>query len=173
MPEPAPARRPARPGSDLGATLGIFAATFLLSLGGGYLLFNRPAAASAQAPQATAAPAQPAQEAHPDTAHSDTPAEEAGTTTAVAAPPAASAEIFTKRGCVACHSVSALDVQGGVTGPDLSKAYLNVADKHGVPVEDFLKKPTSAVMSSVLGANPLTDEERAQVLSALQAASGK
>ena len=75
--------------------------------------------------------------------------------------------------CVACHSVSALNVQGGVTGPDLSKAYLNVADKHGVPVEDFLKKPTSAVMSSVLGANPLTDEERAQVLSALQAASGK
>lgn len=93
--------------------------------------------------------------------------------TTTAAAPAASAEIFTKRGCVACHSVSALDVQGGVTGPDLSKAYLNVADKHGVPVEDFLKKPTSAVMSSVLGANPLTDEERAQVLSALQAASGK
>lgn len=172
MPEPAPARRPARPGSDLGATLGIFAAAFLLSLGGGYLLFNRPAAASAQAPQATAAPAQTAQETHPDTAHSEAPAEEASMTTTAAAP-AASAEIFTKRGCVACHSVSALDVQGGVTGPDLSKAYLNVADKHGVPVEDFLKKPTSAVMSSVLGANPLTDEERAQVLSALQAASGK
>ena len=172
MPEPAPARRPTRTGSDLGATLGIFAATFLLALGGGYLLFNRPAPDSAQAPQATAAPAQTAQEAHPDTAHSETPAEEAGATTTTAAP-AASAEIFTKRGCVACHSVSALNVQGGVTGPDLSKAYLNVADKHGVPVEDFLKKPTSAVMSSVLGANPLTDEERAQVLSALQAASEK
>ncbi|ASN83108.1 hypothetical protein DFI_16535 (plasmid) [Deinococcus ficus] len=147
----------------------MFAATFLLSLGGGYLLFNRPAAASAQA---TAAPAQTTQETHPDTAHNEAPAEETGTTTTAAAP-AASAEIFTKRGCVACHSVSALDVQGGVTGPDLSRAYLNVADKHGVPVEDFLKKPTSAVMSSVLGANPLTDEERAQVLSALQAASGK
>ncbi|MBB6446636.1 cytochrome C [Bacillus benzoevorans] len=81
--------------------------------------------------------------------------------------------IFLQRGCVSCHSVSALNIQGGATGPDLSQAYVNVEGKHGVPLEEFLKKPTSAVMSSVLGGDPLTDDERAAVIAALKAASEK
>jgi cytochrome c2 len=81
--------------------------------------------------------------------------------------------IFLQRGCVSCHSVSSLNIQGGATGPDLSQAYVNVEAKHGVPLEEFLKKPTSAVMSSVLGGNPLTDDERAAVIAALKAASEK
>lgn len=86
---------------------------------------------------------------------------------------AATGEIFSKVGCIACHSISALDVKGGATGPDLSKAYVNVADKHGKSLEEFLKKPSSAVMSSVIGAKPLTDEERKQVIEALRIASEK
>lgn len=80
-------------------------------------------------------------------------------------------EIFNRLGCISCHAVSALNVKGGATGPDLSKAYLEVKDKHGVSIEEFLQKPTSAVMSSVIGAKPLTDEEIKSVVAALKAAA--
>lgn len=81
--------------------------------------------------------------------------------------------IFIQRGCVSCHSVSKLNIQGGSTGPDLSQAYVNVEGKHGVPIEEFLKKPTSAVMSGVLGGDPLSDDELQAVMAALKAASEK
>jgi cytochrome c551/c552 len=81
--------------------------------------------------------------------------------------------IFLQRGCVSCHSVSALNIQGGATGPDLSQAYKNVEGKHGVPIEEFLTKPTSAVMSGVLGGDPLTDDEKAAIIDALKTASEK
>ncbi|RXT03793.1 cytochrome C [Ammoniphilus sp. CFH 90114] len=84
----------------------------------------------------------------------------------------AETEVLVQKGCLACHAVSGLGLDGGVTGPDLSQAYMNVADKHGVPLDEFLKAPTSAVMSSVLGSNPLTDEERQALIEALQKASG-
>lgn len=183
MPDPVPTqkvtrtvRRPVKKGNDLGTNLGIFALTFLLSLGGGYLLFNRPAPAPATAstPATTSAPAQSEPAPAASTANTtETPAAASTTPANGAGAPLAEGAIFTKRGCVACHSISALNVKGGVTGPDLSKAYVNVPDKHGMPVEEFLKKPNSAVMSGVLGANPLTDDERAQVIAALKAASEK
>ncbi|MFC3862008.1 hypothetical protein ACFOPQ_14660 [Deinococcus antarcticus] len=176
MPDPTPApqvtrtvKRPVKKGNDLGTNLGIFALTFLLSLGGGYLMFNQPAKAPATASTTTATTPTPTTPTPAADDAATTPANDTATTTAASS----EGEIFTKRGCVGCHSVSALGVTGGVTGPDLSKAYVNVADKHGMPVEDFLKKPNSAVMSSVLGANPLTDDERTQVLNALKAASEK
>ncbi len=81
--------------------------------------------------------------------------------------------VFIQSGCISCHSVSALNLQGGATGPDLSQAYKNVEGKHGVPIEEFLKNPTSAVMSGVIGGNPLTDDERAAIIEALKAASEK
>lgn len=167
-------KRPVKKGNDLGTNLGIFALTFLLSLGGGYFLFNQPGKppASTSTPTATT-PAPDHSEHTATTPAASTPDSTTATTPAASPATNADAEIFTKRGCVACHSVSALNVTGGVTGPDLSKAFVNVADKHGMPIDDFLKKPNSAVMSSVLGGNPLTDDERAQVLAALQAASEK
>jgi len=48
---------------------------------------------------------------------------------------------------------------------------VEVKDKHGKPIEEFLKQPDSAVMSGVIGKNPLTDDERKQVLEMLQKAS--
>jgi hypothetical protein len=48
-----------------------------------------------------------------------------------------------------------------------------VEGKHGKPIEEFLKAPTSAVMSGVIGKNPLSDEERKQVLELLKQASEK
>lgn len=81
--------------------------------------------------------------------------------------------ILNSKGCLGCHAVDALGLEGGATGPDLSKAFTDVEGKHGKPIEEFLKEPTSAVMSSVIGGSPLTDEERTQVLDMLKQASEK
>ncbi|MBY0097483.1 c-type cytochrome [Mesobacillus maritimus] len=83
----------------------------------------------------------------------------------------ANSEILNTKGCLSCHSVSSLNLEGGATGPDLSKAFTEVEGKHGKPLNEFLKEPTSAVMSTVIGGNPLTDEEIQQVVDALQEAS--
>jgi mono/diheme cytochrome c family protein len=85
----------------------------------------------------------------------------------------ASSEVFTAKGCLGCHSVSSLNLQGGATGPDLSKAFTNVEDKHGKPLDEFMKAPTSAVMSGVISGSPLSDEEVQQVVDALKEASEK
>ncbi|MFT9846788.1 hypothetical protein [Aneurinibacillus sp. REN35] len=56
---------------------------------------------------------------------------------------------------------------------DLSKAYTTVLDKHGVSIDEFLKKPTSAVMSGVIGKSPLKEDERKAIIAALKTASEK
>jgi cytochrome c551/c552 len=81
--------------------------------------------------------------------------------------------ILNSKGCLGCHAVESLDLQGGATGPDLSKAFEGVEDKHGKPIDEFLKEPTSAVMSSVISGSPLTDDERAKVVEMLKQASEK
>lgn len=139
----------------------IFFICFAVAFAGGYALFQTGQPADVASDPAATAPA--------DAQKKEEPAQ----TTAPSGTASAGGEIFTQRGCSACHAVSALNVQGGATGPDLSQAYVNVKDKHGVPIEEFLKKPTSAVMSSVLGSQPLTDEEREAILTALKLASEK
>ncbi len=83
----------------------------------------------------------------------------------------AESEIFTQKGCIGCHSISALDINGGVVGPDLSQAFNNVEGKHGKPINEFLKQPTSSVMSGVIGGHPLTDEEITKITTLLQQAA--
>jgi mono/diheme cytochrome c family protein len=85
----------------------------------------------------------------------------------------AEAQIINEKGCLACHGVENLGLQGGATGPDLSQAYVNVEGKHGKPINEFLKAPTSAVMATVIGGNPLTDEEITKIVEALKIASEK
>ena len=85
--------------------------------------------------------------------------------------PADQDNILSKKGCLGCHSVGALNLKGGQIGPDLSNAFNEVADKHGMPIEEFLKKPNSAVMSGVIGSNPLSADEEKQVLDFLKQAS--
>lgn len=79
--------------------------------------------------------------------------------------------ILQAKGCLGCHAVSGLNLEGGATGPDLSQAFNNVEGKHGKPLAEFLKEPTSAVMSGVIGGSPLTDEEISQIIEALQKAA--
>jgi cytochrome c551/c552 len=81
--------------------------------------------------------------------------------------------ILKQKGCLSCHSVSKLNLQGGTTGPDLSNAYKEVEGKHGKPIDEFLKTPTSAVMSGVIEGTPLTDEERSAIIEVLKTASEK
>jgi len=144
----------------MGKNLGIFILSFVLFFGGGYFILQD---GGSKDQQTASDPAK--QEA----SQADKP-EAAATETASSS---SEGDIFVTRGCSSCHAVSSLGVEGGATGPDLSQAYVNVADKHGVPMEEFLKNPTSAVMSSVLGGNPLTDDEREAVLNALKVASEK
>ncbi|RHW41427.1 cytochrome C [Neobacillus notoginsengisoli] len=89
--------------------------------------------------------------------------------------PTASAdtEILSTKGCLGCHAVNGLKLQGSATGPDLSQAYENVEDKHGKPLAEFLKEPTSAVMSSVIAGSPLKDEEITEIADLLKKASEK
>lgn len=75
-----------------------------------------------------------------------------------------------RNGCTACHAVSAIDIEGANTGPDLSNAFSSVEAKHGKPIEEYLQEPTSAVMSTVIGDNPLSDEDLEAVLNALEEA---
>ena len=142
-----------------------FVISALIGLGIGYILYdllggtgNTPQEPVAAAPSSSASTA----------ATSDQSANKQDTTKTVSAD---QDNIIAKRGCIQCHSVGSLNIKGGQVGPDLSQAYTTVEGKHGKPIEEFLKQPTSAVMSGVIGKNPLTDDQRKQVLELLKKAS--
>jgi cytochrome c551/c552 len=138
-----------------------FVASLILGFGLGYLVFGVVMGDSDKQPQtAQTEPTENAsktedQKKEPETASVD------------------EANILNSKGCLGCHAVDKLGLKGGATGPDLSKAFTEVEGKHGKSLDEFLKEPTSAVMSSVIGGSPLTDEERTQVLDMLKQASEK
>ncbi|MED4350867.1 cytochrome C [Schinkia azotoformans] len=141
----------------MGKNVAIFLICFAIAFGGGYLFFkNNQASEPAQNGEQT-------DQAAKDKAIGQQQGDASDN----------EGRILVQRGCISCHSVSALNIQGGATGPDLSQAYVNVEGKHGVPIEEFLKKPTSAVMAGVLGDKPLTEDELKAVLEALKTASEK
>ncbi|NHC38658.1 cytochrome c [Bacillus sp. MM2020_1] len=143
-----------------------FVVCAILGFGLGYLVFDVIMGDSGKQPQV----AQTTTTEKTETAA----AKEESTDTKEATTVSASEDnILNKKGCLGCHSVEALNIKGGAVGPDLSQAFVNVEGKHGKPIEEFLKAPTSAVMSGVIGKNPLTDEERTQVLDLLKQASEK
>ncbi|PGY12691.1 cytochrome C [Bacillus sp. AFS031507] len=137
-----------------------FVVCALLGFGLGYLVFGVIMGDSEKQPQVAQTETTAAKEESTD----------AKETTTVSAN---EDNILNKKGCLGCHSVEALNIKGGAVGPDLSQAFTNVEGKHGKPIEEFLKAPTSTVMSGVIGKNPLSDEERKQVLELLKQASEK
>ncbi len=149
----------------MGKNIIIFVLCFVVGFGGGYLIFgtNKDQAQPSKETEKTTEPSEKTDEEVKD----DAIAQQQGDASDN------EGRILTQKGCIACHSVSSLNLQGGATGPDLSQAYVNVEGKHGVPLEEFLTNPTSAVMSSVLGGEPLTDDERTAVIEALKVASEK
>ncbi|MEH7436156.1 cytochrome C [Neobacillus drentensis] len=138
-----------------------FAISALLGFGLGYLVFGVIMGNSDQPSQT----AQTETKATTETKEESTEAKETSSASV------SEDNILNKKGCLGCHSVEALNLKGGAVGPDLSQAFVNVEGKHGKPIEEFLKQPTSAVMSGVIGKSPLTDDERKQVLDLLKQAS--
>lgn len=145
----------------------VFFICFFVAFGGGYLFYHKDSPDKNAAEQ----PAQTSQPAAKDTQQSKDTANQSVTGTKSVS--AKEGEIFAQRGCIQCHSVASLDVHGGQVGPDLSQAFKNVPGKHNMPLEQFLTKPDSAVMSGVIGSKPLTDDEKKAVIAALKAASEK
>ncbi|MEH7074553.1 cytochrome C [Neobacillus drentensis] len=143
-----------------------FVVCALLGFGLGYLVFGVIMGDSEKQPQV-------AQTETTKATETATAKEEATDSKEAATVSANEDNILNKKGCLGCHSVEALNIKGGAVGPDLSQAFVNVEGKHGKPIEEFLKAPTSAVMSGVIGKNPLSDEERKQVLDLLKEASEK
>jgi cytochrome c551/c552 len=144
-----------------------FVVCALLGFGLGYLVFGVIMGDSEKQPQV-------AQTETTETTETASAKEETTTDSKEATTVSANEDnILNKKGCLGCHSVEALNIKGGAVGPDLSQAFANVEGKHGKPIEEFLKAPTSAVMSGVIGKNPLSDEERKQVLELLKQASEK
>ncbi len=138
-----------------------FVASLILGFGLGYLVFGVVMGDSDKQPQT--AQTEPTE----NTSKTEEKQKEPETASAD------EANILNSKGCLGCHAVDKLGLKGGATGPDLSKAFTEVEGKHGKPIDEFLKEPTSAVMSSVIGGSPLTDEERTQVLDMLKQASEK
>lgn len=137
----------------------------ILGLGVGYLIFDVIGTNKDDAPKVAT---------NTDDSTKETASTTDDSSNTKAEPATASSDnILSTKGCLGCHSVSALNLQGGATGPDLSQAFNNVEGKHGKPINEFLKEPTSAVMSGVIGGNPLSDEEINQVLEVLKEASSK
>ncbi|RSK26598.1 cytochrome C [Bacillus sp. HMF5848] len=136
----------------------IFVISAVLGFGGGYFFFQLTDFSSKDASEKVSNTQQ------------ESSIEETETVETVAT---ANSDIFSAKGCLGCHAVEGLGLQGGATGPDLTHAYENVESKHGKPIEEFLKEPTSAVMSGVISGNPLTDEQISKIVEALKEANQK
>lgn len=138
----------------------IFLVFALVGFGGGYL-FSQTGSKEQAASEAT------------KTEQSQTAAQEEKAEAPAAVAVSPEGEIFQQKGCIQCHSIESLGVKAGAVGPDLSHAYANVEGKHGKPINEFLKQPTSAVMSSVISGNPLTDDEINKIVESLKIANEK
>lgn len=139
------------------STILIFVIAFLVSFGGGYLIFHdsSKSTSSSNEEQAVTEETNP----EPNEAEKESiPAE---------------AEVMSNNGCINCHAVKGAGIAGGTTGPDLSHAYKEVEGKHGKSLDEFLQAPTSAVMSGVIADNPLSEEDRKGIVEFLKKTSDK
>lgn len=81
---------------------------------------------------------------------------------------------FVKKGCFACHSVSAFDIKSASDiGPDLSFAVSDVQSRFGKTLEDFLAKPTGTMAVVLSTQIQLTDEEKQEAVEKLKSAYQK
>lgn len=142
----------------------IFIAAFLLMFAGGYFFFSQDNEKTDETKTEVNSTTETA---------ADKVEEEATKTEVDESTVSANTEAFNNNSCVSCHAVSSLGIEGGVTGPDLSTAFEGVEGKHGVTLDSFLQKPTSAVMSGVIEGNPLSDKDRAEIIEMLNQASKK
>ncbi|HUL01766.1 MAG TPA: hypothetical protein VLV16_00900 [Gemmatimonadales bacterium] len=80
--------------------------------------------------------------------------------------------IFVEQGCTKCHAVRALGLkaESDDVGPDLTFAYVDVVDRYGVHLREFLADPSGVmrfVLTTHLKLNGLTRDSVADVLEAI------
>jgi mono/diheme cytochrome c family protein len=81
---------------------------------------------------------------------------------------------FVKKGCFACHSVTAFDINAAAAiGPDLSFAVSDVQSRFGKTLEDFLANPTGTMAVVLSTQIQLTNEERQEAVAKLKSAYEK
>ena len=81
---------------------------------------------------------------------------------------------FVKKGCFACHSISALDIKSASDiGPDLSFAVSDVQSRFGKTLEDFLANPTGTMAVVLSTQIQLTDDEKREAVDKLKTAYQK
>lgn len=136
----------------------IFVVAFLVAFGAGFLFFHNNDKTPAN--QATESGSSDSADPTPQTDSEEASVPEG-------------AEPLIANSCINCHAVKDAGLTGGNTGPDLSDAYANVKDKHGLELDEFLQQPTSAVMSGVIAGDPLSDDDRQQIVEFLKKASEK
>ncbi|WP_438316463.1 cytochrome C [Sporosarcina sp. FA9] len=136
----------------------IFILAFVLAFAGGYFFFTNDKTNDTQIKESSESPTEAGKESKDEKEQTSVPAEY---------------EILNTKSCLSCHAVSSLGLEGGNTGPDLSNAYSDIEGKHGIDLNSFLQKPTSAVMSSVIEGSPLSADEREEILEVLKKASEK
>ncbi|MGO4888461.1 c-type cytochrome [Anaerobacillus sp. MEB173] len=140
-------------------TVLIFFLTFFVAFGGGYLFYQSKAPADV-----TADSPPPVTEAE-ETENNDAEPTEVATEGESIPEEARAIRDF---GCLQCHRVSTVGMGEAMTGPDLSDAFNVVEGKHGKSIEEYLKEPTTAVMSSVMDTVTLSDEQIQAIVDALQ-----
>jgi hypothetical protein len=80
------------------------------------------------------------------------------------------AAIFVRRGCTECHAISALRVKPARdVGPDLTFAYGDVVNRHGVSLEAFLYEPTGLMRLMLASHLRLTTVDRDSMIHVLKA----
>lgn len=99
---------------------------------------------------------------------------------AAATPPAASTaatvsysdargEIFVRKGCPQCHTISALGVKSPAeVGPDLTGAYDDVQTRFGLKLDQFLAAPTGTMQVVLSSMIKLTPAERDSIIHILK-----
>lgn len=101
---------------------------------------------------------------------------EKGSAAPPAPPPAAAVtttdargEIFVRKGCPQCHSISAFGIKSPTeVGPDLTAAYDDVQTRFGLKLDQFFAAPTGTMQMVLSSMIKLTPAERDSIIHILK-----
>ncbi|MGE5803892.1 MAG: hypothetical protein ACM358_16735 [Gemmatimonadota bacterium] len=78
-------------------------------------------------------------------------------------------EIFVRKGCPQCHSISAFGIKSPAeVGPDLTGAYDDVQTRFGVKLDQFFTTPTGTMQVVLSSMIKLTPAERDSIIHILK-----
>lgn len=78
-------------------------------------------------------------------------------------------EIFARKGCPQCHTISALGIKSPAEiGPDLTGAYSDVQTRFGLKLDQFLAAPTGTMQVVLSSMIKLTPAERDSIIHILK-----